>query len=177
MTGNPEVIGSSFGLVPTNALVVIEIGANLPDGWQPGNKCWYRPVRVRENRQFLAEHLLNNKLQMSAFGATEGLVTQTKQMKIGLCEQVRVNWKTGVYATNASIIVTSEIGDETPGAALNAHSQNGGRLPGSMSEMKPSKERRQRLGGEALPRPKPRRITASGNRSGPLAENHWRSKS
>jgi hypothetical protein len=40
-----------------------------------------------------------------------------------------------------------------------------------------SKERRQRLGGEALPRPKPRRITASGNRSGPLAENHWRSKS
>ncbi len=73
-------------------------------------------------------------------------------------------WKTGVYATNASIIATSEIGDETPGAALNAHSQNGGRLPGSMSEMKPSKERRQRLGGEALPRPKPRRITASGIR-------------
>jgi hypothetical protein len=37
-------------------------------------------------------------------------------------------------STNASIIATSEIGDETPGAALNAHSQNGGRLPGSMSE-------------------------------------------
>jgi hypothetical protein len=39
----------------------------------------------------IAEHLLNNKLQMSAFGATEGLVTLTKQMKIGPCEQVRVN--------------------------------------------------------------------------------------
>jgi hypothetical protein len=34
---------------------------------------------------------------LSAFGATEGLVTQTKQMKIGLCEQVRVNWKTVVH--------------------------------------------------------------------------------
>jgi hypothetical protein len=144
--------------------------------WQRRFWRFNAPLSEESHRVF-AEHLLNNKLQMSAFGTTEGLVTQTKQMKIGLCEQVRVNWKTGVYATNASIIVTSEIGDETPGAALNAHSQNGGRLPGSMSEMKPSKERRQRLGGEALPRPKPRRITASGNRSGPLAENHWRSKS
>jgi hypothetical protein len=34
---------------------------------------------------------------LSAFGATEGRVTQTKQMKIGLCEQVRVNWKTVVH--------------------------------------------------------------------------------
>jgi hypothetical protein len=34
---------------------------------------------------------LNNKLQMSACGATERLVTLTKQLKIGLCEQVRVN--------------------------------------------------------------------------------------
>jgi len=31
--------GSSVGLVSINALVVIEIGANLLDGWQPGNKC------------------------------------------------------------------------------------------------------------------------------------------
>jgi len=35
--------------------------------------------------------LLNNKLQMSACGATERLVTLTKQLKIALCEQVRVN--------------------------------------------------------------------------------------
>src|SRR6266852_1106260 len=125
--------------------------------WQRRFWRFNAPLSEESHRVF-AEHLLNNKLQMSAFGAAEGLVTQTKQMKIGLCEQVRVNWKTGVYATNASIIVTSEIGDETPGAALNAHSQSGGRLPGSMSEKKPSKERRQRLGGEALPRPKPRRI-------------------
>ena len=38
-------------------------------------------------------------------------------------------------------------------------------------EMKPSKERRQRLGGKALPAPKPRRITASGNWSGPSVES------
>jgi hypothetical protein len=113
--------------------------------WQRRFWQFNAPLSEESHRVF-AEHLLNNKQQMSAFGATEGLVTQTKQMKIGLCEQVRVDWKTGVYATNASIIVTSEIGDETPGAALNAHSQNEGRLPGSMSEMKPSKERRQRLG-------------------------------
>ena len=39
----------------------------------------------------IAEHLLNNKLQMGYAGATEEPVTLTKQMKIGLCEQVRVN--------------------------------------------------------------------------------------
>jgi hypothetical protein len=38
-----------------------------------------------------AEHLLNNRLQMRCCGATEEFVTLTKQMKIGLCEQVRVN--------------------------------------------------------------------------------------
>ena len=39
----------------------------------------------------IAEHLLNNRLQMRASRATESIVTQTKQTKIGLCEQVRVN--------------------------------------------------------------------------------------
>ena len=38
-----------------------------------------------------AEHLLNIRLQMGCFGATEEPVTLTKHMKIGLCEQVRVN--------------------------------------------------------------------------------------
>jgi hypothetical protein len=84
-------LASFGGLLPLNALVVIEIGANLLDGWQPGNKCWYRSVRIRENRQFLAEHLLNSRLQMRASSATEERVTQTKQTKIGSCEQVRVN--------------------------------------------------------------------------------------
>ena len=32
-----------------------------------------------------------SRLQMGACGATEGLVTLTKQSKIGPCEQVRVN--------------------------------------------------------------------------------------
>jgi hypothetical protein len=31
MTGKLEVIGSSVGLVPTNALVLIEYGPNFPD--------------------------------------------------------------------------------------------------------------------------------------------------
>jgi hypothetical protein len=35
--------------------------------------------------------LLNNRLQMTASGATEKVVTQTKQTKSGPCEQVRVN--------------------------------------------------------------------------------------
>ena len=39
----------------------------------------------------VAEHLLNNRLQMRWFGATEEFATLTKQTKIGLCEQVRVN--------------------------------------------------------------------------------------
>ena len=91
MTASRELFDSSVGLVTTNALVVIEIGANLLDGWQPGSRCWYRLVRVRENRQFLAEHLLNSRLQMRASSATEERVTQTKQTKIGPCEQVRVN--------------------------------------------------------------------------------------
>jgi hypothetical protein len=41
-----------------------------------------------------AEHLLNNRLQMRASNATVRLVTLTKQMKIGLCEQVSVNSET-----------------------------------------------------------------------------------
>ena len=39
----------------------------------------------------IAEQLLNNRLQMRASGATRKAVTLTKQTKIGLCEQVRVN--------------------------------------------------------------------------------------
>jgi hypothetical protein len=70
--------------------VLIECGADLPDGWQRGISAGDAHQSAEES-QFFAEHLLNNKLQMSAFGATEGLVTLTKQMKIGPCEQVRVN--------------------------------------------------------------------------------------
>jgi len=58
-----------------------------------------------EGRIF-AEPLLNNRLQMRGSNATERLAMLTKQTKIGPYEQVRVNWKTGAYATNASIIVT-----------------------------------------------------------------------
>ena len=36
-----------------------------------------------------AELLLNFRLQMGCLGATEECVTQTKETKIGLCEQVR----------------------------------------------------------------------------------------
>jgi hypothetical protein len=43
------------------------------------------------NTGTVAEHLLNNRLQMRTFSANAKVVTLTKQMKIGLCEQVRVN--------------------------------------------------------------------------------------
>jgi hypothetical protein len=39
----------------------------------------------------LAEQLLNNRLQKRVSSASKKVVTLTKQMKIGLCEQVRVN--------------------------------------------------------------------------------------
>jgi hypothetical protein len=44
-----------------------------------------------------AEQLLNNRLQMGAFSATGKIATQAKQTKIGLCEQVRVNWQTAAF--------------------------------------------------------------------------------
>ena len=46
---------------------------------------------IRRLCSFFAERLLNNRLQMRGFGATKKVVRQTKQTKIGLCEQVRVN--------------------------------------------------------------------------------------
>ena len=76
---------------PHNALVLIEFDADLPDGLATRRFWRFSAPLSEESHRVFAEHLLNNKLQMSAFGATEGLVTQTKQMKIGLCEQVRVN--------------------------------------------------------------------------------------
>ena len=43
----------------------------------------------------LAEQLLNNRLlNEGVWCAAERVVTLTKQIKIGRCEQVRVNWKT-----------------------------------------------------------------------------------
>jgi hypothetical protein len=53
---------------------------------QPNEK-----ISTIENRPLVAEQLMNNKLQMRASSATENVVTLTKQTKIGLCEQVRVN--------------------------------------------------------------------------------------
>jgi hypothetical protein len=47
-----------------------------------------------EKSQLFAEHLPNNKMQLRASSASGKVVTLTKQMKIGPCEQVRVNWKT-----------------------------------------------------------------------------------
>jgi hypothetical protein len=65
------------------------------------------PIRVRKSRSFLAEYSLNNKLQMRASSTTEKVVTLTEQMKIGLCEQVRVNWQTGALNRSATSPVFS----------------------------------------------------------------------
>lgn len=61
----------------------------LPVNWQ-----------VECEKCFVAEDLLNNRLQTQSFFATEESVTLTEQEKIGAYEQVRVNWKTvaGLHA-------------------------------------------------------------------------------
>jgi hypothetical protein len=55
-----------------------------------GDGCGHLRVHERSCSLF-AEQLLNNRLQMRRSGATEEPVMLTKQMKMGLCEQVRVN--------------------------------------------------------------------------------------
>ena len=82
--------GHFVGSLATNALVLIECGANLPDGWRRGISAG-GATQSEERSQFFAEHLLNNKLQMTASSATRKVVTRTKQTKIGPYEQVRVN--------------------------------------------------------------------------------------
>src|SRR6266481_894653 len=89
-------INSPAGLVPRNALVLIEFDADLPDGLAT-RPCWrFNAQLSEESHRFFAEHLLNNRPQMRAPSATRKVATLTKQMKIGLCEQVRVNWKTAL---------------------------------------------------------------------------------
>ena len=65
--------------------MLIECGANLPDGWQRGISTG-GARQTEEKSQFFAEHLLNNKFQMGTSSATEKVLTLTKQMKIDLCE-------------------------------------------------------------------------------------------
>jgi hypothetical protein len=45
----------------------------------------------RQIAQILGKHLVSVGLQMRCFGATEELLTLTKQMRIDQCERVRVN--------------------------------------------------------------------------------------
>jgi hypothetical protein len=62
------------------------------------------PVNTSSGRRFrfgegeFAEHLLNNRLRMRATSANEKVVLPRDE--IGLCEQVRVNWKTSPQAVN-----------------------------------------------------------------------------
>jgi hypothetical protein len=61
----------------------------------------------------LAECLLNNRLQMRCFSATKEFVTQTKQTKISLCEQVRgiskppALVKRGIFETVGTLLLDS----------------------------------------------------------------------
>ena len=45
----------------------------------------------RQIAQILGKHLVSVGLQMRCLGATEDLLTLTKQMRIDQCERVRVN--------------------------------------------------------------------------------------
>jgi hypothetical protein len=49
------------------------------------------PVTEGLEAGIFAKQLLNNRLQMRASSATKKVVRLTKQMRIGLCEQLRVN--------------------------------------------------------------------------------------
>jgi hypothetical protein len=46
--------------------------------------------------------LLNNRVLIRKRGATEDVVMLTKHKKIGLCEQIRVNWKTAWFFDDIS---------------------------------------------------------------------------
>jgi len=72
-------------------LVLIEFDADLPDGLATRPYWRFNAQLSEESHRFFAEHLLNNRPQMRASSATRKVATLTKQMKIGLCEQVRVN--------------------------------------------------------------------------------------
>ena len=76
LTSKPEVMPPRWQLLPISALVLIEFDADLPDGLATRRFWWFNAPLREESHRVFAEHLLNNKLQMSAFGATEGLATQ-----------------------------------------------------------------------------------------------------
>jgi len=44
-----------------------------------------------KTQSLVGKHLVNIRLQMRGFSATEKLVTLTKQTKVDQCERVRVN--------------------------------------------------------------------------------------
>ena len=71
--------------------MLIEFGGEFY--WMVGNpEINAHSARQNEGKAIVfAEHLLNNRLQMRASSATGKAVTLTKQIKIGLYEQVRVN--------------------------------------------------------------------------------------
>lgn len=52
------------------------------------------PLTVGSEAGNIAEHLLNNRLQVWASSTNAKIAMRTRQMKIGPGDQVRVNWKT-----------------------------------------------------------------------------------
>jgi hypothetical protein len=69
--------------------------AHLKDRLKQGDGVFKSDLgNRRQIGQILGKHLVSVGLQMRCFGATEELLTLTKQMRINECERVRVNWKT-----------------------------------------------------------------------------------
>ena len=99
------VIDLSTGLVPRNALVLIEFDADLPNGLATRPYWRFNAQLSEESHRFFAEHLLNNRPQMRASSATRKVATVTKQMKIGLCEQVRVDSSLGWHHDSSPVLV------------------------------------------------------------------------
>ena len=70
--------------------MLIECGANLPDGWQRGISAG-GAHQSEEKSQFFAEYLLNNELQMRASSATEKVCNANKKNENRSVRTVRVN--------------------------------------------------------------------------------------
>src|SRR5258708_25515024 len=81
------VIDLSTGLVPRNALVLIEFDADLPNGLATRPYWRFHTHLNEESHRFFSEHLRKNRPQMTARSSTIKVSTVTKQIQNGLLAQ------------------------------------------------------------------------------------------
>jgi hypothetical protein len=82
-----EIVGACFAFVVSMA--------HVKDRLKQGDGVFKSGLRNRRQiAQILGKHLVSLGLQMRCFGATEELLTLTKQTRIDQCERVRVHLQT-----------------------------------------------------------------------------------